>query len=156
MWRLTGGLLLFREASDPRVFETMDFWRKLQRWMLRKKKQPGICTQARLLGVTIPAKIDVRRVACENAKNFIAGMCAETRKVFSQTNTCFYKINEFSDKTKVTLVAQEFLDTWQDFEIGPYPQDAHLYWVIAEALIKEVPGNILNVERNGKVILHLT
>ena len=56
----------------------------------------------------------------------------------------------------MTLVAQEFLETWQDFEIGPYPQDAHLYWVIAEALIKEVPGNILNVGRNGKVILHLT
>jgi hypothetical protein len=89
MLRLTGGLLLYREASDPFcVFETMEFWRTLQRWMLRKKKkQPGICTQARQLGVTIPAKNDVRQVACENAKNFIAGMCGETRKVSKKTNT---------------------------------------------------------------------
>jgi hypothetical protein len=60
----------------------MDFWRKLQQWMLRrKKKQPGICTQARQMGVMIPAKVDVRREACENAKNFIAGMSNETSKV---------------------------------------------------------------------------
>jgi hypothetical protein len=37
---------------------------------------------------------------------------------------------------------QEFLDTWSDFHIGPYPHDAHLYWLIAEAIMKEVPGAI--------------
>ena len=52
----------------------------------------------------------------------------------------------------MTFVVQEFLDAWQDFEIGPYPKDAHFYWVIAEALIKEVPG--LRIKK-GKVILYL-
>jgi hypothetical protein len=33
------------------------------------------------------------------------------------------------------------LDSWRDFEIGPYPNDAQYYWVIVEALMQEVPGS---------------
>jgi hypothetical protein len=32
------------------------------------------------------------------------------------------------------------LEAWEGFGIGPYPHDAHLYWLVAEALMKEVPG----------------
>ncbi len=35
---------------------------------------------------------------------------------------------------------QEFLDAWEYFDIGPYPHDAHFYWLVAEALIEEAPG----------------
>jgi hypothetical protein len=61
----------------------MELWAKLRRWLLGKRKQPELCTQAKQKGVVMPPKdfLSIRNSACLNAKRFVEGMEEKTQKV---------------------------------------------------------------------------